>query len=157
GAAGAGTLPFMCQPYPLRAAAWALVFFVAAATPLHADAPWTARTWSQHCLDARRLASGSAAWPEIPARLARAPASVRAGVVPLALLDAVVPVAGDERNGVREFGFAALRDRTLHGSSVTFALAPEDVVSDDPRPIAALAIDYDDGRGFRTVGLGERV
>jgi len=147
----------MCQPHPLRVAAWTFALLVAAVAPLHAATPWTARTWSQHCLDARRVSAGAAAWPEIPERLARAAASVRAGIMPLALLDAQVPVAGDERTTVREFGFAALRDRTLHGSAVTFRLASEDVVSDDPRPVTALAIDFDDGRGFRTVGLGDPV
>jgi hypothetical protein len=57
----------------------------------------------------------------------------------------------------RVFAFAALRDRTLRGGAVTFVLAPEDLVSDDPRPIAGLAVDFGDGIGFRAIAPGEHV
>jgi hypothetical protein len=144
-------------PPPLRAAACAFALLFAVSAPARADAPWSSRTWMQRSLDARRAVAGAAAWPEVPERLARASASVRSGVVPLALLDAHASAPDGSGATVPVFGFAALSDRTLHGAAVTFALAPDDFVSDDPRPLTALAIDFDDGRGFRTVGLGERV
>jgi hypothetical protein len=141
-----------------------IVFAVASllmfATVAGAGTRTSVREWRQFYLEARNAAPGHEALPAVSELVARANHLAREGRIPLAVLDhatRVVGVDGVESGTSRAFAFAALTSRTYRGREVTFVLAPEALVSDDPRPIAGLAVDLDDGAGFRALGVGEPV
>ena len=117
-------------------------------------------------------------WPE-PAELRQiAHLRMRTGVVPLAFMDlrydrlrpegfrdgALERVGGRlrSRDGRpfaerRLFAAAALCERTHHGERVVFELDPRRYACNTGSAPAVLDIDCDDGRGFRTVTLGDPV
>ena len=143
-----------------------------------ASAPATdGPTWRQAWDELLRASLAEPAGPDLAALDAGARASLRAGVIPLALFDRaferVRPGALDDGSlrvsdgrlvpsgsflvRSRAIAAAALTPRTYHGGDLVFALDRERFLSDDPTPPRRLAIDFADGRGFRPVRLGERV
>ena len=143
-------------------------------------APVVDRSRFRQAIDELRRASlGTPVVPDLATLDADAAASLRAGIVPLALLDVrfdrvrdgaladgslrvangrVEPGGGAGAAALvtgRAFAVATLAARTFRGGDLTFALAPERCFG-DARP-ASLAIDFDDGAGFRPVRAGEAV
>jgi triacylglycerol esterase/lipase EstA (alpha/beta hydrolase family) len=133
--------------------------------------------WRQAWDELRRASLGSPAGPDLATLDAGARARRRAGVVPLALFDRAFErvrpdaladgslrlvdgrlVAGPGSPLVRSraVAMAALAPRTYRGGDLVFALDAERFLGDGGAP-RSLAIDFADGRGFRPVGLGERV
>ncbi len=127
--------------------------------------------------EVRRASLGSPVVPDLASFDAGVAASRRAGEIPLALLDVAYDRVRDgaladgslriARERVepgdpsetplvtsRAFAFAALAARTYRGGDVTFALDPSRIFADEPA--GRLAIDFDDGAGFRSVRAGER-
>lgn len=142
-----------------------------------AASPVVDRSRFRQALDElRRASTGAPVVPGLATIDAGAAASLRAGLVPLALLDQpfdrvrdgalgdgslrvvngrVEPMEGTSVITARAFAVAALAARTYRGGDLTFALDPERCFGAG-RP-ASLAIDFEDGAGFRPVRLGERV
>ena len=140
-----------------------------------ADGP----TWRQAYDELRRASLAAPPGPDLAALDAGARASLRAGIIPLALFDRafervrpgalddgslrvvdgrlVVAGAGPLLVRSRAIAAAALAPRTYRGGDLVFALDTDRFLSDDPAPPRGLAIDFADGRGFRPVRLGERV
>lgn len=143
-------------------------------------APVVDRARFRQALDElRRASTGAPVVPDLPTVDASAAASLRAGVVPLALFDLpfdrvrdgaladgalrvvdgrLEPAAGGAPaplTTARAFAVAALASRTYRGGDLTVALDPGRCFAAG-RPVS-LAIDFDDGAGFRAVRLGERV
>jgi len=135
-------------------------------------------TWRQAYDELRRASIAPPQGPDLASVLASARATQRPGVVPLALLDRAfervrpgavedgaieIGSAGIQRADPsalipsRAFLAAALVPRAYRGASLEFVLAPEDVFTDEPIAPGALAIDFDDGAGPRTVAPGEPV
>jgi hypothetical protein len=139
------------------------------------DAP----TWRQAYDELRRASLAAPAGPDLATLEAGARASLRSGVIPLALFDRsfervrpgalddgslrsvdgrlVVTGPGSPVVHSRAIAAAALAQRTYRGGDVVFALDAERFFSDEPAPPRHLAIDFADGRGFRAIRLGERV
>lgn len=137
-----------------------------------------AATWRQAYDELRRAALAAPAGPGLEELDAGARVALRAGVIPLALFDRsfervrpgalddgslrmvgdrlVVEGPGSPLVRSRALAAAALAPRTYRGGDVVFALDAERFFSDDAAP-PRLAIDLADGRGFRTLRLGERV
>lgn len=135
-----------------------------------------AATWRQ-AYDELRRSSLSPAGPDLAVIAADVRAARREGVIPIALLDfayeRVRPGAlddgtlriregrlelasgtnGDALIASRAIAAAALVPRTWRGTDVTFAL---EHLATDAAP-RSIALDFDDGRGLRAVGVGERV
>jgi hypothetical protein len=133
--------------------------------------------WRQAWDELRRASLREPPGPDLEELEAGARASLREGVVPLALLDrafervrpgaladgslrlvagrlAPGPASPLERR--RAVAAAALAPRTFRGGDVVFALDPDRLLTDDAVP-PRLAFDFADGRGFRDVAPGERV
>jgi triacylglycerol esterase/lipase EstA (alpha/beta hydrolase family) len=143
-----------------------------------ASAPAADRaTWRQAYDELRRASLTTPTGPDLAALDAGARASMRSGVIPLALLDRpferVRPAAladgtlrlvdgrlvagpGSPLERSRAVAMAALAPRTYRGGDVVFALDSERCFTDGGAPLG-LTIDFGDGRGPRRVGLGERV
>jgi hypothetical protein len=134
-------------------------------------------TWRQ-AYDEIRRASLTPGGPDLAALDAAARASLRDGVIPLAMFDRafervrpgalddgtlrvtdgrLVPVTGSPLVASRAVAAAALAPRTFRGGDVVFALDAERYFSDDPASPRSLAVDFADGLGIRPVALGERV
>ena len=135
--------------------------------------------WRQAYDELRRASLAAPVGPDLAALEANARASLRAGVIPLALLDRafeqvrpgaledgslrvmdgrlVVAGPGSPLVRSRAIAAAALAPRTYRGGDVVFALDADRFFSDDPAPPREMVIDFADGRGFRPVRLGERV
>ena len=136
-----------------------------------------AERWRQAWHELRRASLTPPAGPDLAALEAGVRAARREGVVPLALFDrsfdrvrpgaladgslrfadgrlAAGPASPLER--CRATAFAALAPRTYRGADVVFTLDAERCLLEPGAP-ARLLLDLDDGRGFRPVGLGERV
>ena len=134
-------------------------------------------TWRQ-AYDELRRAANVPEGPELSAIDSDARASIRAGVIPLAILDRrferLRPGAvadGSVRvtaNGLevaggsplvesRAVAAAALAPRTYRGGDVVFALERRWFLTDDAADPREVAVDFADGLGPRTVGFGERV
>jgi hypothetical protein len=78
------------------------------------------------------------------------------GVIPLAVIDAADPRPGpDGRAESRVFAAAALKDYTHRGGDVLFRLDAERYYRDDAALPVDLAIDFADGRGFRSLLFGK--
>ena len=135
-------------------------------------------TWRQAFDELRRASFRGAAVPGLAMLDARAREDVSEGVVPLALFDRTyervrpgaladgsLTIEGGRiiRAGAgalvkgRAFAATALAPRTYRGARVVFVLDPRNVFSDDADTPRGIVIDFADGRGFRSVGLGERV
>ncbi|MGQ0720324.1 MAG: T9SS type A sorting domain-containing protein [Candidatus Eiseniibacteriota bacterium] len=111
----------------------------------------SAAAWRQ-MYDEIRRAARSPIGPEVDVLRRRA----RTAEVPIALLDlAYERVGPDGLIPRRVFAAAALRDHTYRGAAVGFVLEEALIFTDGVVP--GLAIDFDDGRGFRGVVPGERV
>jgi hypothetical protein len=134
-------------------------------------------TWRQ-AYDELRRAALAPSGPDLATLEAAARASIREGVLPLALLDRAYervrpealsdgslriadgrlePVAGSPLVAARAVAAAVLAPRTWRGGDLVFALDPARVFSDDPLPPREVAIDFADGLGLRAVAPGERV
>jgi hypothetical protein len=138
-----------------------------------------ASTWRQAYDELRRASLAVPAGPDLAALEAGARASLRAGVVPLALLDRAfervrpgaladgslrvadgrLQVAGPASPLVRSRALAAavLAPPTRRGGDLLFALDPDRFFADDAAPPRGVEIDFADGLGFRPLALGERV
>lgn len=138
-------------------------------------------TWRQAWDELRRASLAPATedgGPDLATLDAAARASVREGVIPLAVFDRayervrpdalsdgslrvtegrIEPVAGSPLVAARAVAAAALVPATHRGGDLVFALSADRFFSDDPAPPRALAIDFADGSGFRDVAPGERV
>ena len=143
-----------------------------------ASAPAVDRArWRQAYDELRRASLAAPAGPDLAELDAGARASLRSGVVPLALLDRAFervrpgaladgslrlaggslvagPASPLERS--RAVAMAALAPPVHRGGEVVFALDPGRCFADDGLP-PGLAVDFADGRGFRPVRPGERV
>jgi len=138
----------------------------------------TGATWRQAYDELRRASLAPPAGPDLDALDGDARASLRRGVIPLALLDRayervrpgaledgslrmtggrVEPVGGAPLIESRAVAFAALAPRTYRGANVLFALDQSRFFSDDAAPPRALTVDFGDGDGPRPIALGERV
>jgi len=125
--------------------------------------------WRQAWSELRRASVGAAPGPTLASLDAAARASVRADVLPIAILDRayerLAPGALDEaarRAGTiatlpaRAVAAAVLAPPTHRGSDVTFALDPALVLVEGAPP-REIAVDFADGLGYRVIAAGERV
>jgi hypothetical protein len=136
------------------------------------SAPASLREWRQIYLEMRNASLREPAWPRIEDVLSKGADLVRAGVVPIAVMDIeydriredalatgaleiengrLVIGEGDPFVSRRVFAAAPLRERTYHGEGVVFRLNRSDYFSNDAVTPQLLEADFDDGRGF--VGL----
>lgn len=136
-----------------------------------------AARWTQAWDELRRASLVPPAWPEPAALVADAHASVRAGVLPLALLDRaydrvrrgasadgtlrleaerVVVAGADPLVASRAVAMTLLAPPLRHGEA-TFALDRARMFLDPGEAEPRVAIDFDDGAGPRAVAPGERV
>ena len=134
-------------------------------------------TWRQ-AYDELRRAALVPAGPGLETIDADARASVRAGVIPLAVLDRRFDRvrAGALADGslrvtagrlevagaaplveARAVAAAALAPRTYRGGEAVFALERRRLFTDDAEPPRAVEVDFADGRGLRPVQFGERI
>ncbi len=135
-------------------------------------------TWLQGYDELRRATLAAPAGPDLAALDAGTRASLREGVIPLAIFDRafervrpealadgslrveggrVELLGGSPLLESRAFAAAVLASRTFRGADVAFSLEASRFFSDDAAPPRAVAIDFADGRGFRPVSFGERV
>jgi hypothetical protein len=101
----------------------------------------------------RRSGGDGAALPEAEAIRLSANARGRSGVVPIAVLDARIP-ADEAKEEAVVFAAAAMKEHTYRGDEVLFVLDRERYLSPDGTP-ERIEIDFEDGRGFRGVRIGE--
>ncbi len=133
--------------------------------------PASRGTWRQ-LYDELRRASTAPAQPELEFLVEQAHARARQEIIPLALLDyryerirpdalgwiqregRLPPGEGDPFIESRAFAAAALQDRTYRGGEVVFALDRPRCFTNEGMP-RRLQVDFDDGRGYRAIRLGE--
>jgi hypothetical protein len=129
--------------------------------------PATRAVWSQIHFELTRAALTPPAWPALDAVLASARRASASGVVPVAILDFEYERLRDPRSTPhpvtaadlvvrRAFAAAALRATTYRGAACTFAFEAAWYASNRPRGLRTLAVDLDDGRGWRAVRWGDR-
>jgi triacylglycerol esterase/lipase EstA (alpha/beta hydrolase family) len=133
--------------------------------------------WRQAYDELRRASLGPSPWPDRVALDAAARASLRDGVIPIAIIDrgfervpaeamkdgrlrlldgVVTPSPGFALERTRAVAAAALAPRTYRGGDVVFSIDPDRWFSDAGAPPRTVAIDFADGLGPRPVALGAR-
>ncbi len=138
-------------------------------------APASAAEWRQIAHEIRRASLAAPSWPSLDAVVERARALEKRGIVPLALMDfeyeriradalatgALVVRDGRLEAGAgnpfetrRVFAAAALTERTFRGDRVVFRLDRDAYLSNEGAAPLAVAIDFDDGRGYVPVAIG---
>ncbi|MFC1573054.1 T9SS type A sorting domain-containing protein [Candidatus Eisenbacteria bacterium] len=139
----------------------------------------TLREWRQMYYEIRRASISLPPWPSLETVSQRAETGIQRGVVPLAIMDfrydklrpdALLQGAiivrdgrltlgtGDPFISQRVFSVAPLREYTHRGNEVVFDLAIDGYFTNRAVAPRMVQIDFDDGRGFRTVMTGhERV
>ncbi|MFH1680252.1 MAG: FlgD immunoglobulin-like domain containing protein [Candidatus Eisenbacteria bacterium] len=113
-----------------------------------------AARWRQAVHEVRRAAEGGRRFPESTAIRLSANERARSGAVPIGVLDARVPSPGGDSEGTVVFAAAALTGHTYRGSEVRFVLDEERYLATGDPP-ARIAIDFEDGNGFRGARFGE--
>jgi hypothetical protein len=136
-----------------------------------ASRPVTLRDWKQLYHELHRAALARSVGPALPLLMQQAGESIAAGPIPIGIVNMQYNRLRDDiREDLRRedpcieatvFAAAALRDRTYHGSAVTFVtgrrwyFTGEDAVNGTlPERIE---IDFGDGTGFRPAPFGEPV
>ncbi|MBM3320780.1 MAG: hypothetical protein FJY73_08915 [Candidatus Eisenbacteria bacterium] len=114
-----------------------------------------AARWRQAVHEARRSLGERAALPDAKAIRLSANARARSGLVPIAVLDARIP-AGGVKDETVVFAAAAMKEHTTRGGEVRFVLDEERYLAPSGAP-ERIEIDFEDGRGFRSVRIGEPV
>lgn len=117
------------------------------------SAPAGLAEWRQIYHEMWRASLETPAWPPLEELRQEARRGRERGVVPLAGLHLRydrIDADGKELQQDLAFAFAALHDRTYHGSEVEFELDPRRFVT-NTAPIRHLEFDFDDGTGFRRV------
>lgn len=120
-----------------------------------AAAPVELSDWRQLHHELLRAADGGLEWPSPEDARAAARAG---GAIPIAVIDARYDRLSPQ--GVLEpgsaFAVTALRDRTHRGATVRFTLDPAWYLTNGTQRARRIAIDFDDGRGFRSFRPGAR-
>lgn len=120
--------------------------------------PASPSAWRQMQYAVRAADGAPSGWPSLQEIESHARGARRAGVVPIGLIDVAyerVTPGGSVRDQGRLFSAAALVSRTYRGADVTFRMDPDLVLTDGGAGLASFSIDFADGRGAVSLGLGE--
>lgn len=130
----------------------------------------TSAEWRQAYDELRRASTAPDRLPELGVLIDAARPDVRAGVIPLAVvdfryeridataLDRTRPIGPDAPLvASRAFAVAALKSHTHRGANVAFVLDRARYFTDAPTTPRSIELDFADGGGFRRIDFAERV